>query len=86
MQGKLASARPAGSSYPSVVASQLPIDPEWLLEFEAAERRPLARRVDYSFIRTPKPVIDDEPYRSFDTMSDYRRWCRENLPSWLGYD
>jgi hypothetical protein len=86
VQGNLACAMSAGSSYPSIPASQLPIDPEWLLEFEAAERRPLARRVDCSFIRTPKPVIDDEPYRSFDTMSDYRRWCRENLPSWLGYD
>lgn len=39
----------------------------------------------YAFIRTYKPVLDDEPYRSFDTMAEYRRWCELNLPSWLGY-
>jgi hypothetical protein len=39
----------------------------------------------YSFIHTYKPVMDDAKYRSFDTMEEYRRWCEENLPSWLGY-
>jgi hypothetical protein len=29
----------------------------------------------YAFIRTYKPVLDDEPYRSFE----------KNLPDWLGY-
>ncbi len=58
---------------------------EWLEEFEAAARRPLKTRFRYSFIRTYKPVLDDAPYRSFDTMEDYRRWCEENLPDWLGY-
>ena len=61
------------------------IPPEWLAEFEAAARRPLPLRFRYSFIRTYKPVLDDAPFRSFDTMADYRRWCEENLPSWLGY-
>jgi len=58
---------------------------EWLEEFEAAARRPLPMRFKYAFIRTYKPVLDDAPYRSFDTTADYRRWCEENLPSWLGY-
>ena len=58
---------------------------EWLEEFEAAARRPLKTRFRYSFIHTYKPVLDDEPYRSFDTMEDYRRWCETNLPDWLGY-
>lgn len=62
-----------------------PIDPQWLAEFEAAARRPLALRMRYAFIKTYKPVLDDAAYRSFDTMADYRRWCEENLPSWLGY-
>ncbi len=61
------------------------IDPEWVRDFEAALRRPLRQRMDYAFIRTRKPVIDDEPYRVFETMEDYRRWCRESLPAWLGY-
>jgi hypothetical protein len=54
-------------------------------EFDAAARRPLSVRFRYSFIRTYRPVLDDAAYRSFDTTADYRRWCEENLPSWLGY-
>ncbi|CAG0947242.1 hypothetical protein ANRL1_03854 [Anaerolineae bacterium] len=58
---------------------------EWLEEFEAAARRPLALRMRYAFIHTYKPVLDDAGYRSFDTMEEYRRWCEKNLPDWLGY-
>jgi len=58
---------------------------EWLEEFEAAARRPLRTRMRYAFIKTYKPVLDDAPYRSFDTMEDYRRWCEDKLPDWLGY-
>jgi hypothetical protein len=58
---------------------------EWLAEFEAAARRPLETRFRYSFIKTYKPVLDDARFRAFDTTAEYRRWCEENLPSWLGY-
>ena len=58
---------------------------EWLEEFEAAARRPLEQRMRYAFIKTYKPVLDDAPFRAFDTTADYRRWCEENLPDWLGY-
>lgn len=65
------------------------IDPEtrrqWLEEFEAAARRPLEERMRYAFIKTYKPVLDDAPYRAFDTMEQYRQWCEQNLPDWLGY-
>jgi hypothetical protein len=54
-------------------------------DFEAARRRPLAVRMRYSFIHTYKPVLDDACFRAFDTMEEYRRWCEENLPDWLGY-
>jgi hypothetical protein len=66
--------------------NELPAIPaDWLAEFEAAARRPLEVRMRYSFIHTYKPVMDDASYRSFDSMEEYRRWCEENLPSWLGY-
>ena len=39
------------------------IPPDWLADFEAAARRPLAQRMRYAFIKTYKPVLDDEPYR-----------------------
>jgi hypothetical protein len=58
---------------------------QWLEEFEAAARRPLAQRMKYAFIRTYKPVLDDAPFRTFETMADYRAWCEANLPEWLGY-
>lgn len=58
---------------------------EWEAEFEAAARRPLRTRFRYAFIRTYKPVLDDASYRSFDSTAEYRAWCEENLPSWLGY-
>ncbi len=58
---------------------------EWLEDFEAAARRPLEVRLRYAFIHTYKPVLDDAPYRAFDKMENYRRWCEDNLPEWLGY-
>ena len=61
------------------------IPQEWLDEFEAAARRPLETRMNYAFIKTYKPVLDDAGYRSFDSMEQYRRWCEDNLPFWLGY-
>ena len=61
------------------------IPPEWLAEFEAAARRPLRQRWKYAFIKTYKPVMDDAEYRSWDSMEEYRQWCQENLPDWLGY-
>lgn len=58
---------------------------EDLVDFEAAARRPLAQHLHNSFIKTYKPVLDDAPYRSFATMAEYRAWCAEALPDWLGY-
>ena len=60
-------------------------DSDWWAEFDAAARRPLATRMRYAFIRTYKPVLDDASYRSFDSMEEYRAWCRDNLPDWLGF-
>jgi len=57
----------------------------WTEEFEAAAKRPLPLRVRYAFIKTYRPVMDDESFRAFDRMADYRAWCETALPSWLGY-
>lgn len=67
------------------IAVQTGIPAEWLAEFEAAAHRSLETRLRYAFIHTYKPVLDDAPYRAFDTMEDYRRWCEKHLPDWLGY-
>ena len=52
----------------------------WRDEFDAAAARPLDLRLRYAFVHTYKPVLDDQPYRSFESTADYRRWCNENLP------
>jgi len=67
------------------VTASINVPADWLEEFEAAARRPLATRWKYAFIHTYKPVLDDAAYRAFDTMEEYRRWCEQNLPDWLGY-
>lgn len=74
-----------GGDGPRAQTDSADIPQEWLEEFEAAARRPLQTRFRYAFIRTYKPVMDDATYRAFDTMEDYRQWCEDNLPDWLGY-
>ncbi len=48
-------------------------------------RRPLEQRIKYGFCRMYKPVLDDAPWRAFNTMAEYRAWCEANLPDYLGY-
>ena len=83
MSSRTSSARDEQAEAPAGADESIPR--EWLEEFEAAARRPLRTRLRYAFIKTYKPVLDDAPYRSFNTMADYRRWCEANLPDWLGY-
>lgn len=61
------------------------IPQEWREEFEAAALRPLSQRMRYAFIHTYKPVLDDAPFRAWDSTAQYRSWCEKNLPDWLGY-
>ena len=58
---------------------------EWEADFEAASRRSLRTRLRYAFVHTHKPVLDDASFRAFDTMAQYREWCAQELPDWLGY-
>ena len=42
-------------------------------------------RIRRGFRRESRPVLDDAPFRVFNTMEEYRRWCEQNLPAYLGY-
>ena len=55
-------------------------------DFEAAAKRSIEQHIRNSFVHTYKPVLDDAGFRSFNSMEEYRRWCKENLPDWLGYN
>jgi hypothetical protein len=52
---------------------------------ERSLKRSVEERMRYGFCYVYKPVLDDAPWRSFDSMAEYRKWCRENLPEYLGY-
>ena len=54
-------------------------------ECNAMAKRPLSLSIKYGFIKTYRPVLDDARYRSFESMEEYRQWCEQNLPSWLGF-
>jgi hypothetical protein len=48
-------------------------------------RRSMDQRIKYGFCRMHKPVLDDAPWRVFDSMTDYRAWCAANLPAYMGF-
>ena len=39
----------------------------------------------YGFCYVYKPVLDDAAWRSFASNAEYRQWCEDNLPIYLGY-
>ena len=52
---------------------------------ERSLKRSVEVRMRYGFCYVYKPVLDDAAWRSFDSTADYRKWCCENLPEYLGY-
>jgi hypothetical protein len=52
---------------------------------ERGLQRSVQDRMRYGFCYVYKPVLDDAQWRSFDSTAEYRKWCRENLPEYLGY-
>lgn len=60
-------------------------DNEWKAQCRRQLERPTLDRIKYGFAWVHKPVLDDGASRAFDSMADYRQWCHENLPPYLGY-
>jgi len=58
---------------------------EFREQCERSLRRTVEERMRYGFNYVYKPVLDDAEWRSFDSTAEYRKWCRENLPEYLGY-
>jgi len=42
-------------------------------------------RIGLGFVPFKIPVIDEMPYRIFETMEGYRKWSEKELPRFLGY-
>jgi hypothetical protein len=75
--------RPGSHASRSITPVSLPVFPPAKSNSKSRALRSL--RLCARFIRTYKPVLDDALFRAFDTTADYRHWCEENLPNWLGY-
>lgn len=58
---------------------------EWRNQCKRQLKRTLRERLDFGFVYTYKPVLDDASFRIFDSVQEYRKWCSKNLPSYLGY-
>lgn len=57
----------------------------WREQCRRQLERDVATRIKYGFCHVYKPVLDDAPWRAFATMAQYRDWCEQNLPAYLGY-
>ena len=66
-------------------AKDLQAEKQWRAQCRRQMDRPLALRLKYGFNYVYKPVLDDAPWRSFATMAEYRKWCADNLPEYLGF-
>jgi hypothetical protein len=47
--------------------------------------RPIEARMEYGFCRVHRPVLDTPGVRVFSSTREYREWCAENLPAYLGF-
>lgn len=48
-------------------------------------KRDTLARMKYGWAYTYKPVLDDAPYRIFNSTAEYREWCQQHLPFYLGF-
>lgn len=55
------------------------------LDFLDGLLRSVEERIEFGIVPIKLPVIDDLPYRIFDTMEEYRIWLNDALPKYLGY-
>jgi len=55
------------------------------LDFMDGLTRAVEDRISLGFVPLKIPVIDEMPYRIFETMEEYRKWSEKELPRFLGY-
>ncbi len=70
---------------PCLAMEQAAADQEWREQCRRNLERNTMTHIRYGFAHVHKPVIDDAPYRIFDSMQEYRVWCHRNLPRYLGF-
>jgi hypothetical protein len=55
------------------------------LDFMDGLTRAVEDRISLGFVPFKTPVINEMPYRIFETMEEYRKWSEKELPRFLGY-
>lgn len=63
------------------------LDPDSLWAEQCRDQlgRPPESWITNGFCHVDKPGLDDLPFRTFATLTDYRRWCDAELPEYLGF-
>lgn len=60
------------------------LNQEKINRFEISLQRSMKERIRNGYIKTYRPVLDDCTIRIFSTMVEYKKWCNEKLPKFLG--
>jgi len=55
------------------------------MDFLDGMSRTVEERISLGFLPIKIPIIDDLPYRIFETMEQYQEWLEKALPRYLGY-
>ncbi|MCC7518026.1 MAG: hypothetical protein IT578_02450 [Verrucomicrobiae bacterium] len=75
-------------SMPKVAAYSFGKPPDdmeaWREQCRRQMKRDTLSRMKYGWFYAYKPILDDAPYRIFNSTAEYRAWCNENLPAYLG--
>ena len=58
---------------------------QFRLDFIDGLSRTVEDRISLGFVPLKNPVIDEMPYRIFETIEAYRKWSEDKLPRFLGY-
>lgn len=58
---------------------------EFRLDFLDGMSRAVEDRINLGLVIFHVPVIDDQPYRVFEKMVEYRSWLEREVPRYLGY-
>jgi hypothetical protein len=64
---------------------RIPEEESLKLDFMDGLLRTIEERISFGFVPLKIPVMDEMPYRIFETMEEYRKWSEEKLPRFLGY-
>lgn len=72
-------------AFVSASSSTSNADSQWADQCRRNLQRDTMNHIRYGFAHVHKPVLDDAPYRIFDSMQEYRAWCHNNLPRYLGF-